>query len=86
MSTEREVSGNHFDKHTESLFNKNTVLIRNLTHYVVQTIKSMKRESDDHFDKHTQSLFNQKVSLVEKLTGYNYVVHEKTKLTERSGS
>ena len=46
-------------------------IIRKLTRYVVQTIKSTKKEvSGGHFDKHTASLFTRNKLLIRKLTRY----------------
>ena len=56
-----------FIKNTKSLFTQNT-LIRKLTCYVVQTIKSTERGvSDHHLYKNTKSSFTQNTSLIRNL-------------------
>ena len=50
-----------FIKNTKSLFTQNTSLIRKLTRYVVQTIKSTERGvSDHHFYKKSQNHYSLK--------------------------
>ena len=57
-----------FIKNTKSLFNQKTSLIRKLTSYVVQTIKSTERGvSDHHLYKNTKSSFTQNTSLIRNL-------------------
>ena len=55
------MSGNHFDKHTASLFTQITEVARKLTCYDVKTIKSTERRVS------ATSLFTQNTTLLENL-------------------